>query len=107
MMKRREQAWSKWRKLVSEQSESGQSVAAFCRQRKLHGSQLYSWRKRLQEAEGGKFVEVKVGALAAAGAERGPGAIEVRLRKDRRVLVEPGFDAEHLRALVAALEAVA
>jgi transposase-like protein len=105
MTKRREQAWSKWRELVSKQSESGQSVAAFCRQRKLSVPQLYAWRKRLQGAAGGKFVEVKVRALADSGAERGPGAIEVRLRKDRRVLVEPGFDAGHLRALIEALEA--
>jgi transposase len=107
MMKRRERAWSKWRKLVSKQSESGQSVAAFCRQRKLSVPQLYAWRRRLQEAKGGKFVEVKVKEPADCGAEREPGAIEVRLRKDRRLLVDPGFDAGHLRALIEALEAVA
>lgn len=107
MIKRREQAWSKWRKLVSQQSECGQSVAAFCRQRKLSVPQLYAWRRRLQGVAGGKFVEVKVRALEDSGTERGVGAMEVRLRKDRRVLVEPGFDAGHLRALIEALEAVA
>jgi len=107
MKKRREQTRSKWRKLVSEQSKSGQSVAVFCRQHKLCGPQFYVWRKRLQETEDGKFVEVDVKALAATSAGRRPGAIEVQLRKDRRVLVEPGFDVEHLRALVAALEGVA
>jgi hypothetical protein len=30
--------------------------------------------------------------------------IEVRLREGYRLLVEPGFDAIHLRALLAALE---
>jgi hypothetical protein len=35
--------------------------------------------------------------------ERYP-AIEVRLSKGRSVLVEPGFDASHLRALLAVLE---
>ena len=39
----------KWRSLVSEQEESGQAVAAFCRMRELHESQFYYWRKRLQE----------------------------------------------------------
>jgi transposase-like protein len=107
MKKRREQAWTKWRKLVSEQSKSGQSVAVFCRQRKLCDPQFYVWRKRLQESEDEKFVEVGVKALADTNAGRRPGAIEVQLGKDRRMLVEPGFDAEHLRALVAALEGVA
>ena len=65
MMKRRERAWSKWRKLVSKQSESGQSVAAFCRQRKLSVPQMYAWRKKLRESGGGKFVEVKVRELSA------------------------------------------
>jgi len=107
MKKRREQVWTKWRKLVSEQSQSGQSVAVFCRQRKLCGPQFYVWRKRLQEAADGKFVEVDVKAVADRSAGRRPGAIEVQLGRDRRMLVEPGFDVEHLRALVAALEGVA
>jgi hypothetical protein len=32
------------------------------------------------------------------------GAIEIRLAEGRCVLVEPGFDPNHLRAVVAALE---
>jgi hypothetical protein len=30
--------------------------------------------------------------------------VEVHLAEGRRVFMEPGFDAEHLRAVVAALE---
>ena len=107
MKKRREQAWSRWRKLVSEQTKSGQSVAVFCRQRKLCGPQFYVWRRRLQETEDGKFVEVDVKAPTDRSVGRRPGTIEVHLGKDRRMLIEPGFDEEHLRALVAALEGVA
>jgi len=32
-------------------------------------------------------------------------AIEIRLAGEVRVVVEPGFDADHLRAVLAALEA--
>lgn len=35
MNQRRDQAWAKWRNLVSEQEQSGQSVAGFCRERGL------------------------------------------------------------------------
>jgi hypothetical protein len=30
------EAWTKWRSLISEQAESGQSGAVFCRERGLH-----------------------------------------------------------------------
>ena|ERR1022692_1508712 len=43
MNQRREQAWAKWRDLVSEQEQSGQSVAAFCRDRELARSQFKLW----------------------------------------------------------------
>ena len=46
--------------LVSEQSQSGQTVAAFCRERGLRDSQFYEWKKRVREAEAAKFVEVKL-----------------------------------------------
>jgi Stage II sporulation protein E (SpoIIE) len=72
----------------------------------LSGSQLYAWKKRLGEAEGMKFVEVEV--VRGEGAAR-PGpmpgrAIEVRLNGGRSLVVEPGFDAQHLRALLAVLD---
>jgi hypothetical protein len=35
MRKRQREAWTKWRGLVSEQKRSGQTVVAFCRERKL------------------------------------------------------------------------
>jgi hypothetical protein len=47
------EAWTKWRGLVSEQSESGQSVAAFCEERGLWAWQFYEWKKRLRESKAG------------------------------------------------------
>ena len=61
--------WGKWRKLVSEQGRSGQSVAVFCRERGLCAPYFFAWKKRLREADAGqsalrapltKFVEVQV-----------------------------------------------
>ena len=105
----RAELWAKWRGLVTEQSQSGQSVSAFCRDRGLRDSLFYDWKKRIREGEAAQFVEVKV---KESSEQRKPvpdhfPAIEVRLGKGRSVLVEPGFDASHLRALLAVLESEA
>jgi hypothetical protein len=104
---RSKRAWRKWRKLVSEQAKSEQSVAAFCRERGLCAPHLFAWKKRLSEADTAKFVAVKVTTLAAPEAVTQQVPIEVRLSNGRCLLVAPGFDASHLRAVLAAVEAVA
>ena len=101
--------WTKWRGLVSEQSQSGETVSAFCRERGLRDSLFYDWKKRIREGEAAKFVEVRVKESSEQQTpvpEHCP-AIEIRLSKGRSLLVEPGFDASHLRALLAVLEAEA
>ncbi len=110
MRQRKAEAWAKWRGLVAEQNQSGQSVAAFCSERGLRSGQFFAWKKRLREAEAAKFVAVEVAPVAEA---KWPapvvhsGAIEVRLGRGRSLVVEPGFDAHHLRALLSVLEAEA
>src|SRR6266567_8487373 len=106
MRQQKSELWTKWRGLVSEQSQSGQTVKAFCHDRGLRDSHFYDWKKRLREGEAVQFVEVKVKESVE---QRKPApehysAIEIRLNKGRRLLVEPGFDADHLRALPAVLE---
>jgi transposase-like protein len=108
MNERREQALAKWRVLVGEQEQSGQSVAAFCQTRELPRSQLIYWKRRLREAQGAPFVEVQ---LAQPGAEPrvkaralGSTTIEVRLKNGRSLMVAASFDARHLRALLAVVE---
>jgi len=104
MRQRRPEAWTKWRRLISEHDGSGQSIAGFCRERGVPVSQFFAWRKRLRKASAQSFVEVQL----AGGTPQQPMApdrtIEVALAGGRRVFVEPGFDADHLRAVVAALE---
>ena len=67
---------------------------------------FYDWKKRLVEGEVAKFVsvEVKPAELAVSSSVPGDKAIEIRLRRGRSLVVEPGFDASHLRALLAVLE---
>ena len=107
MRERGTEAWAKWRVLMAEQKQSGESVAAFCRERGLPASQFFAWKRRLLEAEAAKFVAVEAAPIRETrrpAAEQGS-AIEVRLGRCRSLMVEPGFDADHLRALLAALEA--
>lgn len=99
--------WGKWRAIVSEQIASGQSVAAFCKERGVTSSQLFAWKKRLREAEKAQFVEVQVRPaepLFDVVNRQQARAIEVKLYRGRSIVVEPGFDADHLRALLAVLE---
>ena len=104
MQGRWREAYVKWRGLIAEQSGSGQSVAVFCRDRGLTTGQFFAWKTRLRRAAEEQFVEVQVERTAAQVPRRHSSAVEVHLAEGRRVFVEPGFDAEHLRAVVAALE---
>ena len=106
MKQLRAEQWAKWRGLFLEQLSSGQTVAAFCRDRGIRDSQFYDWKKRLRKGEAVNFVEVELkecGEQRMPAPERYP-AIEIRLSKGRSILVEPGFDACHLRALLTVLE---
>jgi len=101
--KRSRKAWTKWRRLISEQMRSGKSVAAFCREQKLRASHFYWWKKRLRENTAARFVEVQVAESPAKVV--GDSRIEVRLQNGRSLMVGRGFDAEHVRGLLAVVEA--
>ena len=107
MSQSRKQALRKWQSLFSEQEQSGQSAAAFCRTRGVHEGLYYYWKKQLQEVARRQFVEVQVAkpdlSQRHAGAALGT-TIEVRLSNGRSLMVAPEFNASHLRALLAVLE---
>jgi len=105
MRQSKEEDLVRWRGLVSEQVASGKSVASFCRDRGLRVWQLYEWKKRLGPSEAGAFVAVKVASAEAASTQPAPmSGIEIRHRRGWSLVVEPGFDAGHLRRLLAVLE---
>jgi len=101
--KRSRKAWTKWRRLISEQMRSEKSVAAFCREQTLRASHFYWWKKRLRENTAARFVEVQVAEFPADVV--GDSRIEVRLQNGRSLMVGRGFDAEHVRGLLAVVEA--
>jgi hypothetical protein len=101
--KRNRNVWTKWRRLISEQMRSGKSVAAFCRERKLRASHFYWWKKRLRENTAARFVEVQVAESSAS--LPGDSRIEVRLQNGRSLMVGREFDSEHVRGLLAVVEA--
>jgi transposase-like protein len=101
---RSKQSLKKWQKLISQQVKSGESVAAFCREHRLCAPQFYTWRKRLDGAETKPFVEVKVVPTAATSPAANDPAIEIHLGDGRCLRVRPGFDTQHLRAVLAVLE---
>jgi hypothetical protein len=107
MNRHREEVRAKWRELLSEQEQSGESAAAFCRGRALCTRQFYYWKKQSQRGASPQFMEVQLvrshsrethfrSALASP--------IEVRLGNGRSLVVGPDFDASHLRALLAVVE---
>jgi hypothetical protein len=101
MEKRGREALSKWRGLVAEQQRSGQSVAAFCRERGVCAPSFFAWKKRLEQSAAERFVAVQIVGDGEPASHR---AIEVRLCGGHSVVVEPGFDAAHLRAVLDVLE---
>ena len=78
-------------------------MATFCRERKLRASHFYWWKKRLRENTAARFVEVQVAESPANVA--GDSRIEVRLQNGRSLMVGLGFDPEHVRGLLALVEA--
>lgn len=79
-------------------------MSAFCRARGVCAPQFFAWKRRLRQAEAERFVEVKLAAAAPEPIASHGAAIEVRLKNDRSLVVGPGFDASHLRALLAVVE---
>jgi hypothetical protein len=98
------EAEAKWFGLIQEQEQSGQTVASFCRERGVPASQIFAWKRRMRERAVPAFIEVHGRAEEASAGWRRNGAIEVRLGGGRSLLVEPGFSADHLRALITVLE---
>jgi hypothetical protein len=94
---RKPETWAKWRRLVAEQERGQQTVSAFCGKRGISRTHFFAWKRRLTEAAPEAFVAVRINESVPVR------AIEIRVG-GRSVMVEPGFDGGHLRAVLAALE---
>jgi transposase-like protein len=96
-----------WRKTMAEAGGSGQSVREFCRERGLKENLFYAWRRELKARDtraddGSGFVEL----VRAAGHENRAG-VSIRMGERISIVVERGFDAAALRAVLAAVGEVA
>jgi hypothetical protein len=78
-------------------------VKAFCHEHGLCRPYFFVWKKRLEEDTPPKFLEVQV-KEPAPSVPNDP-RVEVRLKNGRSLVVGRGFDAEHVRALLALVEA--
>ena len=114
----KEDAASRWRKLIDQQRESGLSVSVYCRERGISAASLFAWRRRLRPASGfpgaEMFKPVKLlteskrrsadDAEPVAIESPGVSFIELCLPGERRLIVRRGFDRGLLLDLLDALE---
>ena len=78
-------------------------IKAFCREHGLCRPYFFVWKKRLEEGTPTKFLEVQVAGHGPS--TPGDSSVEIRLRNGRSLMVGPGFDAAHVRALLVVVEA--
>src|SRR5262245_37540222 len=101
-----------WRAAIEEWQQSGQSVTAFCQQRRLQLPSFFRWRKLLGvrdqpavapeavPAQSALFLPVQLRPQAAAAEP----PFEIVLASGRLLRVRPGFDPAQLRLLLGVLE---
>src|SRR5262245_227628 len=92
-----------WRKRLARWKASGLKVGAFCEREGVTPTAFAHWRKEIaardaRRAKTADPVFVPVQVLP------GPITLDVALPGGRVVRVPPGFDPNHLRAVIAALE---
>ena len=100
----------RWRALVGDRSRSGEPVREFCAARGLSRWTFYEWQRRLRRSEApgaghkAEFLPVRVVDSAVPEAAGRSSGVEVRLRGNRRLRLERGFDPAVLASAVAVLE---
>ena len=110
MAARRKTTEARWRALVREQEESGETVKGFARSRGLSPATLYWWRSALcrrPRSKAGAPRLAQVALLSSNGdvVRDGSLAFELGLPSGHRLRVPSGFDPEALRRLLSVLEA--
>ena len=93
-----------WRRRLKEWQSSGLSGRDFCRRHALSEPSFYSWRREIARRDREQAVAREQPAFVPV-AVVAPEPLEVIVR-GRVVRVGRGFDAAHLRAVVATLEAL-
>jgi hypothetical protein len=124
-----------WRTTLAKWSKSGLNVRDFCRRHELGESAFYFWRREIAARDGAPAARTPAAPKSAPPARRSPAParaagpasrrrstraprpsfvalrvvadqpLELVLRSGHVLRIPPGYDAGHLRAVVAALEA--
>ena len=99
-----------WSKVLDEWKKSGQSAAAFCRERQLPESKFWFWKREIRRRRAtrssrsprpmpARMVPVRI----VQEASRQPSPIELVFSSGMSVRLSAGFDASALCQLLAAL----
>lgn len=88
-----------WQDLVEAQSQSGQDVTTFCRDRRINRQRFYLWRQRFQKPTTGTgaFLEL---FPAPKNAESG---VHLHLDQGLSIELDRGFDPVTLQQVLATL----
>ena len=84
--------------------DSGLSAGEYARRRGIDPQRLYWWARRVEAPPGEAapgFTEIILAPAASGDGARG--GVVIHLRSGHRIMVEPSFDAEVLRRVVAVL----
>ena len=103
----KEEPSARWRRLINEQTESGLSAAAFCRDRKVCRKSFYTWRKRfMSEAVPGGTANEGFSELVAVPGSGGRAwsGVNILLGPSRAIGLECGFDTATLQAVLSVVD---
>ncbi|MBN2473938.1 MAG: hypothetical protein JXB62_04990 [Pirellulales bacterium] len=89
-----------WRELIGRQQGSGQSIKAFCVEEGVSEASFFAWRAELSKRDREEVSEFAPVQLLTSRR----GCVEILLSDPPRVRVEPGFDLQTLRDVLAILE---
>jgi transposase-like protein len=100
---RRRRSRAEAERLVQDFEQSGLSRKAFCGARGIGLHTLDYYRQR-HRASGAEHAEQRLVPVELVGSAGGASGLRVELSNGRAIVVEAGFDATHLKRLVAVLE---
>jgi len=97
-----------WQKVIQQATRSGQSIRAFCRQRRLKEHQFYLWQRRLKDHRPRQDKSATGQATFALVSDQ-PGqlssGVELLLSDGSRLRIGPGVEEKTLRTVLAVLGA--
>ena len=99
----REERSTYWQKLVDQQSDSGLSGAAFCREHNINPQRFYHWRRRFKENEPGTM-STGFFQLVSCSTHSDSG-IRISLGDELHIEIDRGFDPFTLRTVIEAVGA--